>query len=491
MKRRLTISCICLTVLGSIAVPGAEIDQSEVSRSKAHWSKVHWSKVQKETLSTLVDLIRLDTSQPEGNEILAANYIREKLESEGIASKIFESLPGRASIVARVKGNGSKRPLLLLGHTDVVTVEEEYWSFPPFSGKVSRGKVYGRGAADDKGIVAASLHVLILLHRLDLSLDRDVIFLGVADEEGGGTYGITYMVEEEFDEIDAEFAINEGGRGYIDPQTGKYTNFSIGTAEKTPRRARLVARGRAGHGSVPTRDNPVGVLSKAVGRLFETPLPMRLNETTRTYFTRLASASPEQHARIYRAILRPDPGMDVQEELRDINPAHFSIIRTSVVPTIFQGGYQRNVIPSEAEVTLDIRALPDEDPEQLLESLKKIIADPSVEIIPMKVTRPAHKPAPLNSEVFIAFEGVINERHPGALVLPYMLTGATDSAQLRAAGIKTYGFGPGNIAGEDNGIHGNNEYLRVDAFNEYLQILWQVVLEVAGNDNQEYAAVPQ
>lgn len=447
--------------------------------AEAQSAEINWPKVQKESLSSLVGLIQLDTSQPEGNEILAANYIAEKLQQEGIPYKIFESLAGRASIVARIEGNGSKKPILLLGHTDVVTVEEEYWSYPPFSGKVSDGKVYGRGAADAKSIVAASLHVLIMLKRLNVKLDRDVIFLAVADEEGGGSLGITYMVEEQFKEIEAEFGINEGGKGYIDPRTRKYTSFSIGTAEKTPRRARLIARGRAGHGSVPTRDNPVGVLSRAVAKLFETPLPMRLNQTTYTYFSRLADASGGKEAKVYREILKPKPGMDIQEKLRDINPSYFSIIRTSISPTIFQGGYQRNVIPSEAEAVLDIRSLPDEDPHALFESIRKIIADPAIEILPMKVTRPSHKPAPLDTEMFSVFEKVIGERHPKALVLPSMLTGATDSAQLRAAGIVTYGFGPGSFIGEDNGIHGNNEYLHLDAFNEYIRLLWQIVIEVA------------
>lgn len=475
---RVSIFFIFTLVLPGFAV-GNENSRENVENSQ---SKVDWMQIKKESLATLKGLIQLDTSQPAGNEIQAAKYIQELLKNEGIDSKIFEALPGRASIVARVKGNGSKKPILLLGHTDVVAVEEENWSFPPFSGQVSDGKIFGRGSADDKGVVAASLHVLIELHRQNIELDRDVIFLGVADEEGGGTYGITYMVEEKLKEIDAEFAINEGGKGSIDSETGHYSSFAIGTAEKTPRRVRLIARGKAGHGSVPTRDNAIAALSRAITRLVESPLPMRLNETSYTYFSRLANSSPESEARVYREILKPHPDIETQEALRDINPSYYSIIRTSVSPTIFQGGYQRNVIPSEAEATLDIRALPGEDPEELLESLRKIIDDASIEILPMKVTRPAHNTAPLDSEMFKAFENVLDQRHPGVLVLPVMLTGATDSAQLRAAGIAAYGFGPGSIVGEDNGVHGNNEFLHLDAFNEYLMILWQVVLEVAAGE---------
>ena len=438
-----------------------------------------WRQFEADAQQTLVDLIRLDTSQPKGNEYLAANYLKQRLDVAGIASTIYEAAPGRASIVARIKGNGSQRPLLLLGHTDVVTVEPANWTFDPFSGTVKDGKIFGRGAADDKGIVAVAFEVLLALHRLQIPLDRDVIFLGVADEEGGGGLGITYMVENHLAAIDAEFALNEGGRGTIDPITGKYLSFDIGTAEKTPRRARLIAHGRAGHGSVPSRDNPVGVLSRAVARLFDTPLPMRLNETTRTFFERLAATRPEFEAEVYRAILEPNPSMETQERLRDLNAAYFSIIRTSVVPTIFQGGYQRNVIPSSAEATLDIRALPGEDPEFLFEALRNIIQEPSVEIIPMRVTRPAHQPAPLNTPLFQAFEDVIAARHPGATVLPSLLTGATDSAQLRSVGIATYGFGPGIVIGDDNGVHGNDEYLRVAPYREYLHLIRDIVNQVA------------
>ncbi|MCB1645703.1 MAG: M20/M25/M40 family metallo-hydrolase [Pseudomonadales bacterium] len=444
-----------------------------------HAAQPDWQQVEKDALQTLVDLIRLDTSQPAGNEHLAASYLARRFEALDIPWKVYEPVPGRTSIVARLKGNGSKRPILLLGHTDVVTVERENWTFDPFGGEVSDGKIFGRGAADDKGIVAGSFAVMAALKKSGVVLDRDVIFLGVADEEAGGTLGITYMVENHLQDIQAEFALNEGGRGYIDPATGQYVNFYISTAEKTPRRARLVVHGVAGHGSVPTRDNAIGVLSTAVSRLFHTPLPMELNETTRTFFHRLSLSRPKAEADVYRAILAPNPSLEVQEQLRDINPSYFSIIRTSVVPTIIEGGYQRNVIPSAAEATLDIRALPGTDPEVMFEAIAGIINDPRVEILPMKVTRPAHLPAPLSTELFAAFEEVIRNRHPEAVVLPSMLTGATDSAQLRSVGIPSYGFGPGLVMGDDNGVHGNDEYLRVEPYYEYVRMLWDILNRVA------------
>lgn len=440
---------------------------------------IDWPSFEKRSLQTLVDLIKLDTSQPAGNEYLAADYIAGRLDEAGIPYKTYEPVKGRTSIVARLKGNGSKAPILLLGHTDVVTVELENWTFEPFSGTVAEGKIFGRGASDDKGIVAGSLEILIALKEHNIPLDRDVIFLGVADEEAGGQLGITYLVNNHLEDIQAEFAINEGGRGSIDPVTDQYVSFSIGTAEKTPRRAKLIVDGQAGHGSVPTRDNAIGVMAQAVARLFESPLPMELNETTRTLFTRLAATRPDNEAKIYRKILEPDPPMAVQEELRDIDPYLFSIIRTSISPTIFQGGYQRNVIPSRAEATLDIRALPGTDPEVMWEAIRKIIDNPSVRIEPMAVTRPAHDPAPLTTSLFNAFERIIKQEYPAAVVLPTMLTGATDSAQLRAAGIPTYGFGPGAYLGENNGIHGNDEFLRVKGYHDYTKLLWLIINDVA------------
>jgi len=440
-----------------------------------------WPLVQKEALATLIGLIRLDTSQPKGNEIIAARYLQEKLKKEGIGSTIYEAKPGRASIVARLKGNGQHGPLLLVGHLDVVTVEAENWSFDPFAGVIEDGKVLGRGAADDKEIVSAAFEILVLLHRLAIPLNRDVIFLGVEDEEGGGSLGITYMLEQHMNQIDAEFAINEGGRGRIDAVSGRYTHFNIGTAEKTPRRARMLVKGRAGHGSVPTRDNPIGVLARAVARIFNTPLPMRLNETTRTFFKKLEASSRGEERSIYQAILKGHASKKIQDKLQLINPSYYSMIRTSVVPTIIKGGYQRNVIPSEAEVILDVRALPGEIPSSLFNVLRQITGEPSIQIIPMEVTRPAHLPSPLDTLLYRTFEAVLQERHPHAVILPTMNTGASDSAQLRAAGIHTYGFGPGIINGEYTGVHGNDERLRIDSFNEYLQILWQVVQRVVSS----------
>ena len=438
-----------------------------------------WPTVRAEALEILVDLVKLDTSQPAGNEILAAEYLKRRLDKEGIPAEIFEAAPGRANLVARVRGDGSKKPLLLLGHLDVVAVEREEWSFDPFGGEVKDGILYARGSSDDKGVVAGSFQVLLELHRLGLPLARDVIFLGVADEEAGGVLGITYLLERYRDRIDAEFAINEGGKGVFD-RTMRYTRFEIQTAEKTPRRIDLKAAGTSGHGSIPLEDNPIGTLARAVARLFDHEMPPRLNETTRAYFQRLADISEPEKARIFRAILSDNPDPQDFQRLRELSPVYHSMVRTSIVPTILQGGYLRNVIPSEAHATVDIRALPDEDPERLFSLLKKIMDEPAVDLVPHPQTRPSHEPSPLDGGVFGAFETVLGRMYPGIPVFPAMSTGATDSAQLRHAGIASYGFGPARPEWDlASGIHGKDEYLYTQAFEEYVQILWNVVVELA------------
>lgn len=439
-----------------------------------------WPAVKSDALETLVDLVRLDTAQPDGNEIRAALYLKEKLDREGLSSEIFEAAPGRASLVARVKGSGRKRPLLLLGHLDVVAVERDEWSFDPFGGEVKDGILFARGAADDKSVVAASFHVLLELWRHKTPLDRDVIFLGVADEESGGDLGITYMLAEHRDKIDAEFAINEAGKGVFDRDL-RYTRFEIQTAEKTPRRIDLKAAGTSGHGSIPLRDNPIGALARAVGRLSEHEMPARLNETTREYFTRLAKLSEPDKAAVFRAILADKPTADDYEKLRELSPVYNSMVRTSMSPTILSGGYLKNVIPSEAHATVDIRALPDEDPERLFSLLKRIMDEPAVDLVPHRQTRPSHSPSALSSDAFLAFESVLGRMYPGVPILPAMSTGATDSAQLRHAGIASYGFGAARPEWDlASGIHGRNEYLYVEPYQDYVEILWNVVLEIAG-----------
>src|SRR5262249_19757977 len=264
-----------------------------------------WTRVDGETLQHFQALVRLDTQNPPGNETRAVDYLQEVLEKEGISVQRFALEPSRANLVARLKGNGKKRPILIMGHTDGVTVDPSKWTFPPFSATRDGGYIYGRGTLDTKPNVTGGLMALLMLKRLNVPLDRDVIFLAEAGEEGTTRVGIDYMVDQHFNDISAEFCLNEGGGGTR--ENGKVSYASVGTLEKTPRGVELTAHGPSGHASVPLTTNPIAHLSRAVAAVTEWEAPVRLNETTREYFKRMADISPPDQSKHFRDILSNDP----------------------------------------------------------------------------------------------------------------------------------------------------------------------------------------
>src|ERR1700722_15832072 len=420
---------------------------------------IHWDQQKVEILKHYRDLIRIDTRA--GNETKAVDYIRQVLESEGIPSQTFAQDPARANIVARIKGNGSKRPLLILAHTDVVGVQPEKWPVDPFSATIKDGYVWGRGSLDDKPVLSANLMVMLLLKRNHVMLDRDVIFLAESGEEADTTgVGINYMVKNHYDEIDAEYSLTEGGGGTI--EGGKVTTMNIGTAEKVPARVRLVANGTSGHGSVPRMDNSLIHLGAAVEKVGRWETPMRLNDTTRTYLEKLAAISPADKAARYNALLNPQTSAAAQKYLADKEPQIYSMLRTSVVPTMLKAGVGPNVIPSEAEATLDIRALPDEDITKFYAEMQKEIADPQVKIVPLPATRPFSPASRLDTEMYRVLERVSKQMYPSITVLPTMSTGASDKAQLRAKGMQSYGIGPATTRedSENFGAHSDVERMQ-------------------------------
>jgi acetylornithine deacetylase/succinyl-diaminopimelate desuccinylase-like protein len=428
-----------------------------------------------EAVQFLTDLVKIDTSNPPGNEVKAANYIKSVLDKEGIPSEIFESAPGRGNLVARIKGNGSKRPLMLMGHLDVVGVERDKWTVDPFAAIVKDGYLYGRGSHDDKAMDAANLEVFLELHRRKIPLDRDVILLAEAGEEGTTQYGIDYMVAKQWDKIDCEYVLNEGGT--IHQTNGKVDYAAVGTTEKVPRGMMLVARGSSGHASMPRLDNPIEHLGAAVGKLLAWQPPMRLNETTREYFSRLAKISSREDAYLYTHL--EDPA--VQQKLAANHISQSSMLRTSIVPTIIKGGFRINVIPADAEATLDVRALPDEKIDELMGTLHKVINDPQIEAVrgDKLNDRPAGAPSSIHSEMFQALERAQAKLFPGAITLPEMGTGATDSAQLRAKGVQAYGIGV--LTSDDDAlrVHGNDERAQLDGVKKFVEFLYMAVNDVA------------
>ena len=434
-----------------------------------------------ETMRHFQAILRLDTSNPPGNEGLVVDYLDGVLKAAGIETKRFANDPKRPNLVARLKGSGKKKPLLIMGHTDVVKVDAAKWTHPPFSATRDGGYVYGRGTVDDKDNVVAALMVMLQLKRSNVPLDRDVIFLAEAGEEASTQVGIKFMVDEHWPEIDAEYCLAEGG-GVT--RTGGQVRFAtVQSSEKIPYGVTLTAKGPSGHGSVPLRTNAVVHLARAVTKLSDWQSPMRLNDTTRAYFQRLATISGAEDAQRYRSLLDPSKAGAVQEHLATREPRHHSMLRTSVSPNILDGGFQVNVIPSEAKATLDVRALPDEDLEAFLEQLRKVIDDPAVTVARNeRNTRPGAPPSRIDSEAFAAIEAAIVETYGKVTTLPTMSTGATDMAFLRAKGMQCYGIGPMTDS-EDGpkgfGAHSDQERILESSLHAFVRFNWDVVVRLA------------
>ena len=441
-----------------------------------------WPQVEAETLQHFQALLRIDTSDPPGHEAPAVEYLKSVLEREGIETQALALDPKRPNLVARLRGNGTKRPLLIMGHTDVVNVDPAKWTHPPFAAERADGYVYGRGAIDDKDNVTAGLMTMLLLKRARMPLARDVIFLAESGEEGSVRFGIQFMTENHWPQIDAEYCLAEGG-GVI-RAGGRVEYATVATTEKVAIGLRLVANGPSGHGSVPLRGNAIAHLSQAIAKVSAWRTPMRLNETTRAFFERIATLSSAEETARYRALLSGN-GADAAQEYLAVNvPSLYSTLRTSISPNMIQGGYRLNVIPSQAEATLDVRMLPDEDRAKFIEQMRQVIDDPQVQVVDSgRAARPAAKPSRLGTDVFKAIEAA-NQKIYNTVTLPSMLTGATDMAFVRAKGADCYGIGPLTDR-EDGpkgfGAHSDQERILEKSLHDFVRFNWEVVTTVARN----------
>jgi len=442
----------------------------------------NWMAMDAETLKHFQAIIKMDSTDPPGNEKPVADYLKQVLEAEGIPVQVFSKEAHRPNIVARLKGSGRQKPLLLMAHTDTVNVDPKKWTHPPFSAAQDAGYIYGRGTVDDKDNVVSTLMVMLTLKRLNVPLDRDVIALFEAGEEGSSSLGIQFVANEHFAAIDSEFCFAEGG-GVT--RTGGAVKFaSVQTVEKIPRAITVTARGVAGHGSVPLENNALAHLGEAVGKIAAWTPPMRINETTAAYFKRLATVSSSEEAKRYQALLSPDPKVSgpANDYMRKNEPRHWSMLRTSLSPTMITGGYRTNVIPSEGTATIDTRLAPDEDPAAFLELVKQVVNDPNVEVsYGARDTRPSTPTAKLDSDAFKALEANIT-KHYKAITLPTMSTGATDMAFLRRKGIQCYGIGPATDS-EDGpkgfGAHSDQERILESELYRFVRFNWDAVLDVA------------
>ena len=427
-------------------------------------------------------ILRLDTSNPPGNEGLVVDYLEAVLKKNGIETKRFANDPARPNLVARLRGSGKKRPLLVMGHTDVVKVDPGKWTHPPFSATRDGGYVYGRGTVDDKDNAVAALMVMLQLKRLNVPLDRDVIFLAEAGEEASTQFGIKFMVENHWPEIDAEYCFAEGG-GVT--RTGGQVRFAtVQSSEKIPYGVTLTARGPSGHGSTPLRTNAVAHLAKAVARIADWQAPMRLNDTTRAYFERLAAISSPADAARYRAVLTPQSA-DGAGALRRQRTAHqldAADVGLAQHPRRRLPG-QHHPVGSDRHARRagaarrEHRTVHRGDPEGRRRPGRR--SRPQ-----QRNTRPGAPPSRIDSEAFLAAEAAVRT-HYGASVttLPAMSPGATDMAFLRAKGMQCYGIGPLTDS-EDGpkgfGAHSDQERILESSLHTFVKFNWDIVVKVAG-----------
>jgi acetylornithine deacetylase/succinyl-diaminopimelate desuccinylase-like protein len=470
MKHRRGLACVSLSVAAATATAQPSAPSGQTS-------------IETETLRHFQALVRMDTTSPPGNEKPAADYVAQILEREGIPVQTFALQAHRPNVVARLTGNGRKRPLLIMGHTDTVNVDPAKWQHPPFSAARDGGHIYGRGTVDDKDAVTAGLMTMLLLKRNLVPLDRDVIFLAEAGEEADSELGIEFMVEQHYEAIDAEYCFAEGGSATrVD---GGVRYVGVQTAEKFPKGMDLIAHGVAGHGSVPLETNPIARLARAITAVTQWQPPVVLNDTTRAYFARLAEIEEPAVARHYRDVLSTDPAVVEAADawLRANEPSKASMLRTSISPNIVQGGYRNNVIPSEARATLDVRMRPGEDSETFRAGLERLIGDSEVEVVFNGFgERPAGLVSPIDGEAFVAISRAI-EANYSAPVVPMMSTGATDMAFLRAKGIRCYGVGPA-VDQEDGplgfGAHSDQERIVEQELYRFVRFHYDAVVRLAG-----------
>lgn len=441
--------------------------------------QIDWPKVNEEAMRNYQSLVQIDSTASEAG---VAAFVKKTLEAEGIPVTLLAKDPARPNVIARLKGNGSRKPLLIMAHSDTVKIDPAKWTFPPFSATRNGGYVYGRGSIDDKSNLFAQMMTMILLKRTNAKLDRDVIFVSESGEEGASTFGMGYLAAEHFPEFEAETCLAEGGAVIRRGGVAKYAMVQV--LEKHGAGAKLVARGPSGHGSRPTQSNAIAHLGQAVARIAFWDPPMRFNDTTRTYFEKLATVSDPADAQRFKDLFDPEKSAAARHYLAENEPGTYSMLHTSISPNIIQGGFQTNVIPSEATATLDIRALPDEDMPAFHDLMRKVINDPAVELVP-GAPRGEGKPVPAmstTSDTYKVLEASFQKVY-GIITLPTMATAATDMTRLRPRGVQCYGLGAARDD-EDTlkgfGAHSDQERLPEDSVYKHLAFYWQAVTGIAG-----------
>ena len=422
---------------------------------------IDWPAAYAEALDILSAYLRIDTRNPPGDETPAARYLGGLLEAAGIATEYIEILPGREALVARIRGDGSKRGLMLGNHTDVVPVEAEFWTKPPFEGVVEDGRIYGRGAVDMKGCAVMQVMAMLLVQRSGMRLKRDLVFCAVPDEENGSQYGMQWLCENRPDLVDVEFALNEGATGRV--MDGRPV-FSVATNEKFASRLNLTAIGTPGHGSLVHDDNSMMRLARALVRLDEWQRELIPTPDPLAYLGRLAAVGllPEIDGGGLEAFLADRRGM-------------MPLFMNTMNVTVVNAGVRANVLPAKSSAVLDCRLLPGQSPHAWKAAVEALVGEfgVTVEFNREPLENP---PVPWDTELFHAIEAGVHASIEDAVVTPTMTMGATDSRFLRARGVIAYGFIPALFSQEEaRTFHGNDEFLTVENLNLGCELMYDVV----------------
>lgn len=452
MRYRLALALVLLAAAPAVATQG------------------EWDAVEEEAAQLLSDYIRIDTTNPPGNEIRAAEFLAERFRREGIETKVFESEPGRGTVLARLPGTGKAKPIVLLNHLDVVAADRDAWQHDPFAGSIEGGFVHGRGALDCKGVGVTEALTLILLKRAGVQLDRDVIFLGTANEEAGGNAGAGWFVEHHLDELrGAEFVLNEGG--HIRTENGRRI-YEVSVAEKTPCWLRLRTEGKAGHGSTPPASTAVTRLLAALGRLAAYDPDLQVTEEVQAYFTALAENEDPETAAHYRDLPAALQDVGFREEFL-ADPRNAALVRNTITPTVLEASQKTNVIPGEASAELDCRLLPGQDPDAFVAKVREVIGDNDVAIDVLLNFPPSSSPQ--ETTLFRAIRKIAEfEQAP---VVPTVLRGFTDAHYFRRNGVVVYGFLPLDISPEEaSTMHGNDERLSTAALQHGIRRLTDLLV---------------
>ncbi len=451
--------------------------------ASARISPEHLQQYSDLAVTRMQEYLRIDTTNPPGNEMRAVAFYKKILDQEGIENRVFEYAPGRGDLWARIPAtrheeNPHPRPIVLLNHMDVVTSDASHWKVPPFSGEIRDGYLWGRGAQDMKDEGLAQLVVMVMLKREKIVLDRDVIFLAVADEEADGT-GTDWFIKNQRELLgNAQFLINEGGENLLENGKVKYVGVDVG--EKTTYWLHVVAHGRPGHGSRPNPDSAPNRLVRALNRIIAYRTPLRVLPVVDEFLRDMASQEPPERAAEYRNINQAIESKKFQDEVENDESLNF-LLRDTISLTMMGGSEQTNVIPPEAWANLDVRILPGGDPQALLAEVRQVVNDPNVSVEPLNAEFRVANYSGTDNALYAAIREISAKYFPGTPVVPHITSGYTENQRYRPLGIASYGFNPYTATDEEgNTEHGNDERIRVEEVRRGPRILFDVVVRVAG-----------